>query len=84
MRVSQNPNPTALETVRRAAGLSRKKLGEISGINFRTIEAYEQRKLDINIASVSIVRALAMALNVPMEEILDDVPTLPEQAENKK
>ena len=72
MRKSQNPNPSNLEKIRREAGLSRKKLGELSGVNFRTIEAYEQKKVDINTASVAIVRALAKALNVPIENILDD------------
>lgn len=67
-----NPNPGALEKSRREAGLSRKKLAEVSGVSFRTIQSYEQGQSDINIASVKIVRSLAKALNVPMEKILDD------------
>ena len=67
-----NPNPTQLEVKRREAGLSRKKLAELSNVNLRTIEAYEQRKNDLNIASVSTVRALAKALGVSMESILDN------------
>ena len=67
-----NPNPTALERIRREQKIPRKKLAEVSGINYRTIEAYEQRKNDLNIASVKTVRAMAKALNVPMEKILDD------------
>ena len=67
-----NPNPGALEKMRREKKFSRKKLAEISGINYRTIEAYEQQKNDLNIASAKTVRALAKALNVPMEKILDD------------
>lgn len=73
MRGSKNPNPTALEKTRREVGISRKKLSEISGVSFRSIECYEQQKNDINIANVKTVRALAQALNVPMEKILDDV-----------
>lgn len=72
MRGSKNPNPTALEATRREAGISRKKLAELSGVSFRTLECYEQRKNDINIANVKTVRALAQALNVPMEKILDE------------
>ena len=72
MRISQNPNPGNLEKIRREADLSRKKLGELSGVNFRVIEQYEQGRRDINTASVAIVRALAKALNVPIEKILDD------------
>lgn len=67
-----NPNPTHLEVVRREVGITRKKLAELSGMNFRTIEAYEQRKNDLNIASVKTVRALAKALGVSIESILDD------------
>ena len=66
-----NPNPTALEKIRREAGLSRKKLGEISGANWRAIENYEQRRRPINMAPVSIVYSLAKALNVPIENLLE-------------
>lgn len=72
MRKSQNPNPSNLEKIRREAGLSRKKLGELSGVDFRCIEKYEQGVNDINIASVKIVLAIAHALNVPIENILND------------
>lgn len=72
MRGSKNPNPTALEKTRREVGMSRKKLAEISGVSFRTLECYEQKKNDINIASVKTVRALSQALGVPMEKILDE------------
>lgn len=72
MRGSKNPNPTALEKTRREVGMSRKKLSELSGVSFRTLECYEQGKNDINIASVKTVRALAQALGVPMEKILDE------------
>lgn len=72
MRGSKNPNPTALERVRREQKISRKKLSELSGVSSRSLECYEQRKNDLNIANVKTVRALARALNVPMEKILDD------------
>lgn len=72
MRGSKNPNPTALEKTRREVGLSRKKLAESSGVSYRTLECYEQRKNDINIANVKTVRALAQALGVPIEKILDE------------
>ena len=66
-----NPNPTALEKIRRESGLSRKKLGEISGVSFRLIEQYEQRYRSINGASVVSVLALAKALNVPIENLIE-------------
>lgn len=72
MRGSKNPNPSALEQTRREAGVSRKKLSELSGVSSRSIECYEQGKNDINIASVKTVKALAQALGVPIEKILDE------------
>lgn len=71
-RGKKNPNPTALEAARREAGISRKKLSELSGVSFRSLECYEQRKNDLNIANIKTIRALAKALDVPMEKILDD------------
>lgn len=71
MRGSKNPNPTALEKTRRDLKISRRKLAEVSGVSFRSIECYEQRKNDINIANVKTVRALAKALNVPIENLLE-------------
>ena len=70
-----NPNPKALEIARRNAKISRKKLAELSGVDSRTIESYEQGVRNINIANVQIVRALAKALQVPIEAILDDEDT---------
>ena len=72
MRGKINPNPTALEKARREAGLSRKKLSELSGVSFRSLECYEQRKNDINIANVKTIRALAQAIGCPIEKILDE------------
>lgn len=67
-----NPNPTALEKARREAGLTRKKLSELSGVSIRSLECYEQKKNDINIANVKTVRALANAIGCPIEKILDE------------
>jgi DNA-binding transcriptional regulator YiaG len=72
MQGSKNPNPTPLEKVRRDAGMSRKKLSELSGVSFRSLECYEQRKNDLNIASIKTIKALANALGVPMEKIIDE------------
>lgn len=72
MRGSKNPNPTALEKVRREAGISRKKLAELSGVSYRVIERYEQRRTNINDAAVSKIKVLAEALDVPMEKIMNE------------
>lgn len=70
-----NPNPKALERTRRELRITRKKLAELSGVSERTIECYEQGKNDINIANIKTVRALAKAMDVPIEKILDDEDT---------
>ena len=72
MRGSKNPNPGPLESARREAGLSRKKLSNITGVSYRTIECYEQGKNNINMAAAETVRILARALNVPMEKIMNE------------
>ena len=67
-----NQNPGPLEAARREAGMSRKKLADLSGVSVRTIECYEQGKNNINMAAVITVKSLAKALNVPIEKILDE------------
>lgn len=66
-----NPNPTPLEQARRAAGLTRVKLAEKSGVNARTIKGYEQRMRNINNAPAVLVLDLADAIGVPPRSILN-------------
>lgn len=68
-----NPNPTPLEVARRAAGLSRKQLAEKSCVSMDTIKNYEQRSRKINVKQVLNLVALADALGVPVQEILQPV-----------
>ncbi|MCM1189826.1 MAG: helix-turn-helix transcriptional regulator [bacterium] len=68
----KNPNPSRLEEERHRAGLTRKQLAEQSDVNFRTIEAYEQGKNEINMAAAGTVRQLARTLKIPIENILED------------
>ena len=62
---------TKLREARESVGLSRKQLGELSGINYRNIEAYENSWRDINTARVDIVKSIAQALSKKIEDILD-------------
>ena len=52
-------------------GITRQALADKTGLNLRTIEAYEQRKNDINNAAVSSVKKIALVLGVPIEKIID-------------
>ena len=67
-----NPNPTALELARREVGMTRKKLSELSGVNIRAIEMYEQRRTNINDASAARVRDMANAIGCPIEKIMNE------------
>lgn len=62
---------TKLREAREAAGLSRIQLGEMSGQNPMNIKAYENGRRDFNLARVDIVKAIAQALNLKIEDILD-------------
>lgn len=68
----RNPDPTPLEIARRESGLTRKKLAELSGVNIRAIEMYEQRRTNINDASASRVRDMAKAIGCPIEKIMNE------------
>ena len=59
-----------LKIVREYKGLSRSQLSEKSGINYRSIEAYEQGLKDINNASVKTVLALSKALECDLFDII--------------
>lgn len=60
-----------LQDARKAAGLSQSKLAELSGINLRILQYYEQGKNDINKAQAITVYKLAKALNVNIEDLLE-------------
>ena len=61
-----------LKEVRMAAGISMPRLSQQTGVSLDSLKSYECGRQNINIARVDIVRALAKALNVPIEKILDE------------
>lgn len=65
-----------LQEQRAAAGLTRQKLSELSGVNVRLIERYEQGERDINGAKLKTLLKLCMALECNLENIIDDEETL--------
>lgn len=72
MAYIKKQNLTNLTKARQAAGISRNKLSELSGVNARAIESYEQRRVNINDASAGRVRDLARAIGVPIEQIMNE------------
>lgn len=62
---------TNLKKIRESADLSQSKLSEVSGVNVRMIQYYEQGYKDINAASVLTVYHLAQALNCTVEDLIE-------------
>lgn len=60
-----------LKTIRTNKGLSQGKLSEISGVNTRMIQYYEQGVKDINKAQGLTLQALANALECKIEDLLE-------------
>lgn len=64
-------SPSNLKRMRQLANLSQSELANISGVNIRTIKAYEQKENDINKAGVHIIRALSLAIGCKIEDLLE-------------
>lgn len=62
---------TNLKKLRTGSELTQSKLAEVSGVNFRMIQHYEQGVKDINKAEAITVYRLAQALNCYMEDLLE-------------
>ena len=69
--INKRKKNTNLENVRQSHDLTRKQLSFMSGVPIRTIEQYEQRRKDINKASGTTLVALAKALFVQPEDLLE-------------
>ena len=57
-----------LKELREQAGITQLQLAEKSGVPIRTIRAYEQGQRDMMEASYRIIKALADALDVKVED----------------
>lgn len=64
-------NSSKLKTARQNKGLTQKQLGEMTGLNWRTLQHYEQGSRDLNGAAAIIVYRLAEALDVKVEDLLE-------------
>lgn len=62
---------TNLKRLRQAAGLTQKELAEKSGVNFRSLQDYEQRKKDINGIRLEAGLRIAKALNTDAKNLLE-------------
>lgn len=60
-----------LKRIRESKDLSQSKLSELSGVNIRMIQHYEQGVKDINKAQGLTLQALAKSLNCKIEDLLE-------------
>ena len=60
-----------LKQIRQSKGLTQKELAEATGISLRTLQHYEQGSKDLNMAAAITVYAIASALGVKVEDLLD-------------
>lgn len=61
-----------LQEIRKEKGLSQKKLGELSNVNYRTIQFYEQGLKDINGARLKTLLDLSIVLDCKVSQLLTD------------
>lgn len=61
-----------LQEIRKQKGLSQKKLGELSNVNHRTIQFYEQGLKDINGARLKTLLDLSIVLDCKVSQLLTD------------
>jgi len=62
---------TRLKIYREHAGLSQSELADKAGVNVRNIQMYEQRNNNINSASAEILKKIAAALKVRVDDLLE-------------
>ena len=60
-----------LQRIRKASGMTQKKLAESSGAALRMIQLYEQRRQDINKAQAVTIARVARALGCEVEDLLE-------------
>lgn len=63
--------PTRLQARRKNCKLTQRQLCELSGVNIRTIQQYENRSKDINKAAGATLRSLAQVLLCRIEDLLE-------------
>lgn len=65
------PSESALKSIRKKRKLNQEELALLSGVNVRSIRAYEQGKNDIVKAQGDTLQMLAKALDCTIEELLE-------------
>ena len=62
---------TNLKRIRTSYGYSQAELARQSGVSLRSIQMYEQRRKDVNKASVETIHSLAKSLGCEIEDLME-------------
>ena len=70
-RIKEHFKDTNLKRIRAAYGCTQAELAKLSGVSLRSIQMYEQRRKDINKASVETLYSIAKVLGCTIEDLIE-------------
>ena len=70
-RIKEHFKDTNLKRIRTAYGCTQAELAKLSGVTLRSIQMYEQRRKDINKASVETLYSMAKVLGCTIEDLIE-------------
>ncbi len=70
-RIKEHFKDTNLKRIRTVYGCTQAELAELSGVSLRSIQMYEQRRKDINKASVEKLYGIAKVLGCTVEDLIE-------------
>ena len=70
-RIKEHFKDTNLKRIRMAYGCTQAELAKQSGVSLRSIQMYEQRRKDINKASVETLYSIAKVLGCTIEDLIE-------------
>ena len=83
-RPPRNYAPTKLKAARLNAGLTQDQLAERTGINLGTLKHYEQGSRKFDCAGFDVIIKTCLALNMSIEDIIEDPAIIELYNEYKK
>ncbi len=70
-KMNENLGETKLQRARKNIGMSQYELSQVSGVNIRSIQLYEQRVNDIDKAQAHTLYKLSVVLGLSIEDLLE-------------
>ncbi len=75
-RPPRNAANTKLKAARVKSGITQGKLAEMAGVNVRVLQHYEQGSKKLDLARIDTILSIALALNMPIQDIIEDPNTI--------